>query len=59
MKNPRNKVQTGGNRRQELLRVCARLFVHGAVNGSAQWYRARGRMSLAEIAAQAERLLLK
>ena len=37
----------------------ARLFVLGAVNWSAQWYRSRGRMSLDEIAAQAVRLLLK
>ncbi len=37
----------------------ARLFVLGAINWSAQWYRSRGRMSLDEIAAQAVRLLLK
>ena len=37
----------------------ARLFVLGAVNWAAQWYRPRGRMSLDEIAAQAARLLLK
>jgi len=37
----------------------ARLFVLGAVNWSAQWYRPGGRLSLDEIAAQAARLLLK
>ena len=37
----------------------ARLFVLGAVNWSAQWYRAGGRLSLDEIAAQAARLLLR
>jgi AcrR family transcriptional regulator len=37
----------------------ARLFVLGAINWTAQWYRARGRLSLDEIAAQAARLLLK
>lgn len=37
----------------------ARLFVLGAINWSAQWYRPRGRLSLDEIAAQAARLLLK
>jgi AcrR family transcriptional regulator len=37
----------------------ARLFVLGAVNWSAQWYRPGGRLSLDEIAAQASHLLLK
>jgi len=37
----------------------ARLLVLGAVNWSAQWYRAGGRLSLDEIASQATRLLLK
>jgi AcrR family transcriptional regulator len=37
----------------------ARLLVLGAINWSAKWYRAGGRMSLDEIAAQATRLLLK
>ncbi len=37
----------------------ARLLVLGAVNWSAQWYRAGGRLSLDEIAAQATRLLLR
>ena len=37
----------------------ARLLVLGAVNWAAQWYRAGGRLSLDEIAAQASRLLLK
>ena len=37
----------------------ARLFVLGAINWTAQWYRPRGRLSLDEIAAQAARLLLK
>lgn len=37
----------------------ARLFVLGAVNWSAQWYRPRGRLSLDEIAAQASKLLLR
>ena len=37
----------------------ARLFVLGAVNWSAQWYRPGGRMTLDQIAAQASRLLLR
>jgi AcrR family transcriptional regulator len=37
----------------------ARLFVLGAVNWSAQWYRPGGRLTLDEIAAQATRLLLR
>ena len=37
----------------------ARLLVLGAVNWSAQWYRAGGRLSLDEVAAQATRLLLR
>jgi AcrR family transcriptional regulator len=37
----------------------ARLFILGAVNWSAKWYRAGGRLSLDEIAAQATRLLLR
>ena len=37
----------------------ARLFVLGAVNWSAQWYRSGGRLSLDEIAVQAARLLLR
>ena len=37
----------------------ARLFVLGAINWSAKWYRPGGRMSLDDIAAQAARLLLK
>jgi TetR/AcrR family transcriptional regulator, cholesterol catabolism regulator len=37
----------------------ARLFVLGAVNWSAQWYRPAGRMTLDQIASQATRLLLK
>jgi AcrR family transcriptional regulator len=37
----------------------ARLLVLGAVNWSGQWYRAGGRLSLDEVAAQATRLLLK
>jgi hypothetical protein len=37
----------------------ARLLVLGAVNWSAQWYRAAGRLSLDEIAAQTARLLVR
>ena len=37
----------------------ARLFILGAVNWSAKWYRPGGRLSLDDIAAQATRLLLK
>ena len=37
----------------------ARLLVFGAVNWSAQWYRAGGRLSLDEIAAQTVKLLLR
>jgi AcrR family transcriptional regulator len=37
----------------------ARLFVLGAVNWSAQWYRPGGRMTLDQIAAQAAKLLLR
>jgi AcrR family transcriptional regulator len=37
----------------------ARLFILGAVNWSAKWYRAGGRLSLDEIAAQATKLLLR
>lgn len=37
----------------------ARLFVLGAINWSAKWYRPGGRLSLDEIAAQATRLLLR
>ena len=37
----------------------ARFFILGAVNWSAKWYRAGGRLSLDEIAAQAARLLLR
>lgn len=37
----------------------ARLFILGAVNWSARWYRAGGRLSLDEVAAQAARLLLR
>lgn len=37
----------------------ARLFVLGAINWAAKWYRPGGRMSLDQIAAQAARLLLK
>ena len=37
----------------------ARLFVLGAINWSAKWYRPGGRLSLDEVAAQAARLLLK
>lgn len=59
MKKPRKKIQANENRREELLRVCARLLVLGAVNWTAQWYRPGGRLSLDEIAAQASRLLLK
>jgi len=34
VKKPRNKVQTGGNRRQELLGVCARLFREKGFDGA-------------------------
>jgi TetR/AcrR family transcriptional regulator, cholesterol catabolism regulator len=37
----------------------ARLFVLGAVNWSAKWYRAGGRLSVDELAEQATRLLLR
>jgi len=37
----------------------ARLFVLGAVNWSAKWYRAGGRLSVDELAAQAAKLLLR
>ena len=37
----------------------ARLLVLGAVNWSAQWYRAGGRLSLDEVAAQTAQLLLR
>lgn len=37
----------------------ARLFVFGAVNWTATWYRAGGRFSVDALAAQAEKLLLR
>ena len=37
----------------------ARLFVLGAINWAAKWYRPGGCLSLDDIAAQAARLLLK
>lgn len=37
----------------------ARLFVLGAINWAAKWYRPGGRLSLDAVAAQAARLLLK
>jgi AcrR family transcriptional regulator len=37
----------------------ARLFVLGAVNWSAKWYRGGGRLSVDELAEQAARLLLR
>lgn len=37
----------------------ARLFVLGAVNWSAKWYRAGGRLSVDELAEQATKLLLR
>ena len=37
----------------------ARLFVLGAVNWTAKWYRAGGRLSVDELAAQAAKLLLR
>ena len=37
----------------------ARLFVLGAVNWSAKWYRPGGRLSVDELAAQAAKLLLR
>jgi AcrR family transcriptional regulator len=37
----------------------ARLFVLGAINWSAKWYRAGGRLSVDQLAAQAAKLLLR
>jgi AcrR family transcriptional regulator len=37
----------------------ARLFVLGAINWSAKWYRPGGRLSVDELAAQAAKLLLR